>query len=67
MSEIPNLEQAMARMFVKRPKRCSRWEKWIRWLDLIEGDPKNLAINQHVWHTLTTIWKETQPQLSQSL
>jgi hypothetical protein len=61
-----NLDVVMGRKRIPKPKPDSRRDKWIRWLGPIHEDLSALAINRMVWRTLTTIWREREPQLPPS-
>ena len=61
-----NLDLAMGRKRIPKPKGDSRRDKWIRWLGAIDADLNALAINRMAWRTLTAIWRERDPQLPAS-
>ena len=57
-----NLDVMMGRRRIPKPKPDSRHDKWIRWLGPIHEDLSALAINRMAWRTLTTIWRQREPQ-----
>jgi hypothetical protein len=62
-----NLDEALGRKPIPKPKGDPRRDKWIRWAAAIDKDLSALAINRMVWRTLTAIWRERSPRLPSSI